>query len=255
MSWNNGNGQGNGQSYGGDDVYGRLNNTKEVGGARFPYIEAGNHKLALCSLEEFNPQSPKVRALFKVLESRTMQVGSFCVKIWNLLKPPYKQGMTTEADEFADFMIKLKGAKHGYPIGNDIRTLLKTRPAEQLARGSVIDCVGIVKGQKGYVSVHWNTVQQSPQDIAAMRQRLEAEGIPSTGPSQGAPQQAQPPQGYGPPMQPPTSQYTPPGQFGAAPPQWGPAPQQPAPAPQQGWSNPPGTGGSYPGGNGGGNPW
>lgn len=204
--WNQNNGNGNGQGYypqGGysqpQDAYDRLDNAREVGGARFPYIAAGTHKLVLVSLEEFNPQAPKVRALFKTIESRTQQPGSFCVKIWSLVKPPRFPNGTTEADEFADFMLKLKNAPRGFAISRSIRTLLKERPAEQLARGTMIECTGVAgkpnpqnPGKEPYVRVYWNPIQQSEPDIAAMRMRLEQEGIPSTndnGGQQGGPQQ------------------------------------------------------------------
>lgn len=187
---NNGQGNGYGQQQGytpqggygqAQDVYDRLNNTREVGGPRFPYIEGGTHKLVLVNLDEFGDQfNPKARALFKTLESRTQQVGGYCVKIWALTKPPKFQNGTTEADEFADFCRKLKGAPAGYAMGQDIRTLMKTRVAEQLARGTIIECNGVPNQKGNYVRVYWNAVQQSPQDIAAMRQRIEAEGVPTT---------------------------------------------------------------------------
>lgn len=191
MTWNNGNGNGGG--YGNDDVYNRLNNTRDVGGARFPFIE-GSGKYALCTLEEFphSTDGPSARALLKVLESKDGKhaVGSFVVKIWKLAKPPKFQGQASDADMFADFCRKLKGAPAGYPIGNDIRVLMKERPRDQLARGTVIEAVGVPNQKKTWINIYWNNVQQSPADIAALRQRLEAEGIPDTGagPTQGAPQ-------------------------------------------------------------------
>ena len=259
---NNGNGQGNGygqqpqgvqQGYtpqGGygqpQDAYARMDNAREVGGARFPYIAAGTHKLALVSLEEFNPQAAKVRALFKTIDSRTQQVGGFCVKIWSLTKPPKFKDGTTEADEFADFMLKLKGAPRGFPISQSIRTLLKERPLEQLARGTVIECTGVAgkpsqtPGKEPYVRVYWNTVANDAASIVAMRQRLEQEGVPNTNDNaqqgqqqmqqQYAPQQMQqpvPPQAqsqYG--QQPQMQQYAPqPMQQQAQPPQQGGVPQ------------------------------
>lgn len=266
--WNqgSGNGQGNGygqqgqgyypqQGYGQQqDVYGRLDNSRDVGGARFPYIAAGTHKLVLVTLEEFgDANNPKVRALFKTLESRTQQPGSFCVKIWALVKPPRFTNATTEADEFADFCRKLKGAPTGHPISNDIRTLMKERVAEQLARGTVIECTGVAGKQKDpgkepYVRVYWNSLQQQPSDIAAMRQRLEQEGIPATGQQQpqgqfqNAPHPAQMANQYpaqqGMPMQPgPQQGYGQPQGF----------PQPPAPT-QQGYGQQPAQPQGQPGG-------
>ncbi len=222
MSWNNGQNNGNGGGYGGgaDDVYGRLNNTKELGGARFPFLE-DTGRVVLCTLEEFTHSSdgPSARALFEVLESRNGKnaAGSYAVKIWKLVKPPFKPGMTTGADEFADFCRKLKGAPAGYPIGNDIRVLMKERPADQLARGTVIDAVAVPNQKGTWINIFWNSVQQSPQDIAAQRARLEQKGIPSTGPAPTQmPQQYPAPQQYAQPVQ-TQGQYA-----------------QPAPMPQQG---------------------
>ncbi len=185
MTWNNG--QNNG---GQDDVYGRLNNTKEVGKPRFPFLEDSG-KFALCSLEEFqhSTDGPSARALLEVLESKTGKhpVGSHVVKIWKLVKPPKFQGQASEADMFADFCRKLKGAPAGHPIGNDIRVLMKERPQDQLARGTVIEAVAVLNQKKTWTNIYWNNVQQSPQDIAAMRARLEQKGIPNT--SEGAPAQ------------------------------------------------------------------
>ena len=212
--WNQGNGA--------DDVYGRLNNTKEItGGARFPFLEDSG-KYALATLEEFqhSADGPSARALFEVLESRTGKhpVGSFVVKIWKICKPPFKPGMETDADLFADFCRKLKGAPAGYPIGNDIRVLMKERANEQLARGTVIDAVTFPNRKGTWINVRWATVQQSPADIAARRQQMEAKGIPDTGMRQSAT-----PQGYAAPQQ-----Y-------AQPQHYGQVPQAPQGVPQGGF--------------------
>lgn len=242
--WNNGNGNGNGYgggySGGADDVYNRMNNAREVGGARFPFIEAGKFKLALGTLEKFQHKSdgPCARALFAVLESNNPAhpVGSWVVKIWKLVKQPKFDSQPSDAEKLADFAMKLKNAPRGYPIGNDIRTLLDGRPAEQLARGSVIEAVGVSNKKGNWVEVYWTAIPQTPQDIVAMRQRLEQAGIPSAGgQSQGGQQPMQvPPQGYAQPMpqqqyaqpqMPPQGYAQPPAQM---PPQPGFAPQQPA---------------------------
>ncbi len=238
--WNGNNGnQGSGygqqqpqQQYGGqqqEDVYGRLNNTRDVGGARFPFVEDGTHKLALAVLEEFQHSSdgPSARALFEVLASSKHAVGSHVVKIWKLVKPPKFKDSPSDADLFADFCRKLKGAPVGYPIGNDIRVLMKERPTDQLARGTVIECVGVLNKKGSWTNIYWNTIPQSPQDIAAMRQRLEQKGIPDTSGRSTQTQQA--PQGYGAPQQ-----TAPQPQYQQAPQQMpqGYAPPAPAQAPQ-----------------------
>ena len=197
--WNQGNGNGP------QDTYDRLNNTREVGGARFPFIEDGTHKLALCSLEEFQHQSdgPSARALFEVLASTNAAkhpVGSFAVKIWKLVKPPKFKDSLSDAELFADFCLKLKGAPRGYAIGNDIRVLMRERAAEQLARGTVIECTGVMNKKGKWVNVYWTSVLQTPEQIAQMRQRLEGRGIPPTSggsmPTQGSYVSTPAPQSY-----------------------------------------------------------
>jgi hypothetical protein len=194
MTWNNGNGQGNGNT---DDVYGRLNqHTQDRGKPKFPFLESSG-KYALCMLEEFLhlTDGPSARALFEVLECRGGKhaVGSHVVKIWKLVKPPFRPGMETEGEMFVTFCRKLKGAPAGTEMGDAMRMLMKTRVAEQLARGSVIEAISIPKeyvknGAKAtWYNIHWESVQQTPQDIQAMRARLEQKGIPSTGGSPTAP--------------------------------------------------------------------
>lgn len=201
---NNGNGQGNGygqqQGYvpqGGygqpQDEYDRMNNARDVGQARFPFINDGQHKLVLATLEEFQHRTDGkcARALLKVLESRgpnPHQVGSFVVKIWKLNKPAKYDSQPSDSDLFADFCRKLKGAPVGHPIGNDIRILMRERPQDQLARGTIIDCTGVMNRKGNYVNIFWTSVPQDAASIAQMRARLEQEGVPSTssGPSQPA---------------------------------------------------------------------
>jgi len=211
MAWGNNNGQGNGygqgQSYGQDDVYGRLNNTREIGGARFPFIEGGKHKLAVVTLEEFMHSSdgPSVRGLFKVLESTTHKPGSYVVKIWKLVKPPKYNTQPSDGDKFADFCRKLKNAPISYPIGNDIRVLMKERARDQLARGSVIEATGVPNKKGDWIEVYWNAVEgQTPEMIAQLRASIEQEGVPNTsgGPNQQQGyQQAPAQQQYAPPAQ------------------------------------------------------
>lgn len=244
---NNGNGQGNGygqqqpqaqygqapqQGYGQqEDVYGRLNHAKDVGGARYPFIAGGQHKLALAVLEEFmhSTDGPCARAILKVIASPVHPPGSFVVKIWKLVRPGKFPNQATDADQFVDFCRKLKGAPPGAPLGDSIRTLMKERPADQLARGTVIDANGVPNKKGNYVNVYWNNVPQGPQDIAAMRQRIEADGLPASN----AP--AQPPQGYAQQAAPPQymQQAAPPQYVPAQPPMQQQYAQQPqAPAPQ-----------------------
>lgn len=267
--WNNGNqNNGNGNQNYGQDPYAIGDNARERGGARFPFVE-GSGTYALAQLEEFPHSTDGIsaRALLKVITSKDGKhpVGSFVVKIWKLVKPPKFPNALTEGEEFVDFCRKLKGAPAGYAMGQDMRTLMKPAPqgrgAEQLARGTVIEAVAVPNKKGTWINVYWNTVQQSPQDIAAMRQRLEAEGIPSTGPqSQG--QQPQAPQGYQMPQTqyglPPGAQphqvqqgpvnYTHPGYNGLA--QLGPQQPQTQPAPQGGiLGQVPPNGTGYNGGN------
>jgi hypothetical protein len=175
------------QTYGnGDDVYGRMNNAREQGGARFPFIEVGRHKLCLVTLEKFQHSSdgPCARGIFEVLESNAHQPGSFVVKIWKLVKKPKYDSQASDAELLAQMCIALKGAPRGYPIGNDIRTLLEERSQEQLARGTMIDCTGVPNKKGNWVNLYWTTVAQTPEQIVQNRQRLEAKGIPASSPQQ-----------------------------------------------------------------------
>ena len=225
------NGNGNGYGQGPQDrVYEQMNRARDQGGARFPYISAGRHKLALVTLENFQHRTDgkSTRAIFKVLESTTMQPGTFCVRIYKLQKQPKFDSQLSDAELLANMAIALKNAPPGFPIGQSLFTLLEERPADQLARGTVVECTGVDNEKKTWTDLYWKPIQQTEQDIVAMRQRLEAEGIPETGsrPTQ-APQQygQQMQQGYG--QQP---QYAPPTQpaYGQAQPQQ--YAQQPTPA-------------------------
>lgn len=260
--WNNGNGngqggygQGNGygqpqygqgQGYGGgggldEETYNRMNNARDVGGARFPFIDGGRHKLAVATIEKFKHKKDGAcaRVLFKVLESQSHKPGSFVVKIWKLVMPPKFDSQPSDAEKFADFCMKLKNAPKGHPIGNDIRVLLELRPQEQLARGSVIECTGVANAKGTWVECYWAALPQMPEDIVRMRAQLEAEGIPSTGAQggqfQGAPHPAQMPGQY--PAQQAPMQGGPQGQYGypAQPPQQG---YGPAPTPQPQYAPP-----------------
>lgn len=227
--WNNGNnGNGNGQqNYGGggygDDPYNRMNNAREQGGARFPFIEAGKHVLCLVTLEKFQHSSdgPSARVLYEVLKSDVHPVGSYVVKIYKLMKRPKFDSQASDAEALAQMCIALKGVKAGYPIGNDIRTLLEERAQEQLARGTVIECTGVLTKKGNWTNLYWSTVEQTMEQIVANRQRLEQKGIPQTQATQQgtggqAPQYTQQQAQAAPPQY--TQQQT-----QAAPPQYAPA--------------------------------
>jgi hypothetical protein len=199
--WNNGNGYGNGQGgYGNDDeAYNRMNNAREQGGARFPFIEPGRHILCLAVLEKFQHRTDgtSVRAIFEVLQSDNPKhpVGSYAVRIFKLKKMPKFDSQASDSELLAQMCIALKGVKPGYPIGNDIKTLIEPAPvgraAEQLARGTVVECVGVLNKKGNWTNLYWNTVDQTPEQIVQQRQRLEAKGIPQTGSQQQGTQEGQ----------------------------------------------------------------
>ena len=178
--WNQGNGNGPQNSYS-QDPYDRLNNAKPISN-RDPYIEEGQHTLAVISIEEFSGElGMAIRARFEVLESNTMKPGTTTGAVWFLQNPPPKPGMTTDSDRFADFCTRLKGAPAGHPIGADIRVLVRDRAAEQLARGMVIRAYGVKKiaktTGKAFTVVNWTNVEQTPAQIAQMRAQIEAKGL------------------------------------------------------------------------------
>lgn len=241
MYGNNGYGQGYGQQQMGD-FYDRYDNTRPVGGVRDPFIASGPHELAVISITESGPdprspsakKGPKVTITFEVLQSQAHRPGSRVVKFYYVTEPSRFPGGTTDADRFADFIKKLKNIKDpNHRIGQDIRTLLRDRAAEQLARGMRIRAQGSEpKGAKGFVEVYWEAIDQTPQEIAQHRQRIESTPglVPGGGAApaqQGYGQQGgyQPPQGYAAPQQAPQG-YAP--QAPPTPPQPQGAPQQPA---------------------------
>lgn len=176
MSWQNGYGQQNT-----DAVYGGLDNAKELGGARFPFFDAGRHKVAVVLLEEYQSKDgPAVRLIGEILESTSHKVGDLHTKIWKITQPPKFPNGTTPADEFADFCRKLKGAPKGVAIGESIRVLMKDRAKEQLARGMVIGLTGVTNKKGNWTNLYWENIPQTPQEIAQHRQRIEASGLAQT---------------------------------------------------------------------------
>jgi hypothetical protein len=135
-----------------------------------------------------------------VLKSNSHPVGSIVTKLWFLTKPSKFPNQPTDADRFADFAMKLKGIdpkkNPGYPIGNDIRTLLKERTEQQPARGTVIEALGIEKSKKAdksFIEVSWTHIPQAPEQVVAQRGQLDANPLYAVRGHQ-APQQQQ---GYG----------------------------------------------------------
>ena len=221
-----------------EDVYGRLDRTKAVN-QRDPFIGEGPHELAVLSIEKFmhKEHGPSARATLLVLKSNVHQVGSRVCKLWNLVKPSKFESQTTDADLFADFVRKLKGAPDGTMVGAQCRALLEDRVPEQLARGIRMVAFGVntsKKADKPYVNVNWTNIPQSQEEIAAMRARIDADpALAYTySPPRDQNQGYQQPQQYAPQqMQVQEMQYQQRSQYGAPPPQtpnqWG-APQAPA---------------------------
>lgn len=219
--WNqNGNGSG--------DAYDRLNNARPISN-RDPYIEEGQHTLAVISIEEFQSEmGMAIRARFLVLESQAMKPDTTVGAVWFLQKPTPKPGMVSDSDRFADFCTRLKGAPAGHPIGADIRVLVKERAAEQLARGMVVRAYGIKKVAKTtgkpFTVVNWTHVEQTPAQIAQMRAQIEAKGLVQEnrgtggGQFQGAPHPSQGPVYPGTPTNAPAAPAGGWGQPAAAPP-------------------------------------
>lgn len=244
-NWNQGNGNGYGQQgqaygYGPDDVYEEMNRARDPGGARFPYIEAGRHKLALVTLENFmhRTDGKSTRALFQVVESSTdpqtgkpvHAPGTYVVKIYKLMERPKYEGTPSNREQLAHLCMALKNAPKGYPIGRDIKVLLEDRPAEQLARGTIVECTGVPNKKGNWVNLYWNAIPQTEQDIVAMRQRIEQQGVPQTNGNSGQPPMQQPAaQQYAGPQ---GQQYAPPG---------GQQPQQGYQMPQTQYGLPPGA--------------
>ena len=166
-----------------EDVYGRLDNTKEVN-TRAPFIAEGKSRLMVLNLEPFThtTHGPSVRCTFEVIQAERMAPGTRCCKLWNLTKPSKFVSQTNDADRFADFVKKLKGSPVGHPVGRDCAALLRDRVVEQLARGMVIEAYGVntsKKSDKPYVDVNWTTMPQTADEIRARRQALDAQAQPA----------------------------------------------------------------------------
>lgn len=278
-NWNGNNGNGYGQQppqgygqqqpqggYGGyqDDVYGRMNNSREVT-QRDPFVGGGTHRLVVLELQKWDDREkgPSVRVTFEYISSTnpSIQVGTRCCKIWRLAKRPKFESQISDSEHFADFVRKAMNAPVGAPIGQQIRNLCEPQrnggnTEANAMRGTLIECNGVENDKKNYVNLYFSSVAQGPQDIAAKRAQLDSRlgGAPAP---QGDPRQNVMPsnfgqsggvpassQGYvpqGAPVQPQQGQpqqyaYAQSGYQATLPPQQQPFPQGPAgaPAPQQG---------------------
>lgn len=163
-----------------EDVYARMNNTKTIQD-RDPFIGEGKHRLVVRHLAPFNHTTygESVRCTFEVLSSTnpTHTPGSRVAKLWFLVKPAKFPSQPTDMDRFADFIRKIKGAPDGYQVGPDAAVLLRDRVNEQLARGMVIDALGIntsKNADKPWIDVRWTSVPQTRDQISAMRAQLDA---------------------------------------------------------------------------------
>lgn len=229
MTWNNGNGQGNGngggygQGGGADDVYGRLNSTRNFGGVRFPYIEGGKHRFAVVIMEEFEGKGNdvKVRIVLRTMESSRHKPGELVTRILSICERPMFPNAPSDGELLVDFVRKLKGEPDGAVMADSLRTLMKARITDQLARGILIDCLGVANKKGNWVDLYWTHVDgQTPEQITALRAQIEREGIPPTGgssqrgvrPPQQQYQQAPLQPQYAPPQAPP--QNPPAGQWG-----------------------------------------
>lgn len=195
----------------GDDFYDRMDHTKPVvRNDREPFIGAGKRRLAVLSLVQYQHKDhgPTVRATFVVLVSDNPEqpVGSTVGKLWFVTKQPDKGWKTSDADRFAEFIRRIKGAPDDYKVGRDIATLLRDRAKEQLMRGMVIDAFGknvSKNAAKPYIDVEWFPVKQTPEEIRDMRAKLDS--MERAAPAQTAPQQQPeqaPPQQQAAPAQP-----------------------------------------------------
>lgn len=168
-----------------DEVMARLNQTKPVVD-RDPFIGPGQHSLIVLAIDTFNDQKwgQTVRATFYVEKSTYHPPGSQVVKLWNLFKPSKFPTQPNDADQFADFICKLTGVPEGQHATH-CRAVLKSRAQggnaeSQPARGARITATGVEVGKPNergsrYVRVSWQSVQQSDEQLAATRAKLDAE--------------------------------------------------------------------------------
>lgn len=237
-NWNGNNGNGYGQQppqgygqqpqqgYGGgyqDDVYGRMNNSREVT-QRDPFVLPGTHRLVVLELSKWADQAKgdSVRVTFEYVSSTNpqVQIGTRCCKLWRLTKRPKFESQISDSEHFVDFVRKAKNAPPGQPIGQEIRNLCEPQrnggQAEANAmRGTLIECNGVENQAKTYVNLYFAAVAQGPQDIAAKRAQLDSRlggaPAPQAAPMQQAPQGGFVPQGAPMPQQGYAPQGPPPG--------------------------------------------
>ncbi len=170
-----------------DNVYEIMNRTKEVKPPseheRYPYISLGKHTLAVLLMELFESQTygPMVRLYFEVLQSDAHQVGERVAILYKIGERVDKAWKVSDADRFGAFLKALKNGGPEYNPAKDTTTLLVDRTSEQLARGMVVGALAVntsKKPGKVYTEVVWSHIPQTPDQIRAMRARLEGPRTP-----------------------------------------------------------------------------
>lgn len=206
------------------------------------FIPVGNHTLLIAELDRYGTDDTlKVKVLGKYLASDnpTVEVGKWWVRVWELTKPPAKPGMSTQADEFVEFLHKVTSTPFNVSMEQQRGDLLYHRFNDQLLRGMRVTCHGTYNQAKTFVRTAWDSIPQTQAEISQWRAQLDASDpwtprdAAQATPAQTQQQIAQMPQAqvpsnnanFGYPASYPAPQFAPPPMPGAFPPGFPGAPQ------------------------------
>ena len=163
------------------NVEGLLNGTKPVND-REPLIGLEQGVGIILDLQTF-PHPEKgfsVRARILVCESKGAEAhapGTVLGALWFLERRPKFQSQTSDADRFADFIMKVCECTDPAKVQQWGGALLVHRVNEQLLRGMYVKFEGrnVAKaGKPAYVVPSWTSVPQSPEQIAQTRAQVDA---------------------------------------------------------------------------------
>lgn len=141
------------------------------------FLPVGNHTLLIAELDRYGTDDTlKVKVLGKYLASDnpTVEVGKWWVRVWELTKPPAKPGMSTQADEFVEFLHKVTSTPFNVDMAQQRGDLLYHRFNDQLLRGMRVTCHGTYNQKKTYVRTAWDSIPQTQAEISQWRAQLDA---------------------------------------------------------------------------------
>ena len=144
---------------------------KENAGS-FPFIEAGQHVLALANYEQKGTQKgPCVFAYLVYLSSSNPAlVGSICTKMWKLYPGTYADSLDKELGDMKSFVIAIGGTDEPAQLQASGTALLTNNGG----RGCIVKCNGVPNAKGNYVATYFDHQEgQTPETIAATRGQLD----------------------------------------------------------------------------------